>query len=121
MADQPQRSAMNTASIGHRFTVTVDGCTEEQAKQVMRERIYHDESYGFDYTIDFKPAAPRHELLTWCDEVAAAISEDGSNDDEHDLLVAAADEALSSLGYSFAYDEGTEDSGYVYRVVRDDS
>lgn len=37
----------------HSFTVTVTGCTAEQALQVMGERIHHDEYYGFDYRIDF--------------------------------------------------------------------
>jgi hypothetical protein len=39
---------------GKTFTVTVTGCTPEQAVQVMAERISPDEDYGFDYSIDFK-------------------------------------------------------------------
>lgn len=35
----------------HTFTVTVSGCTEEQAEKVIAERLNHDEDYGFDYTI----------------------------------------------------------------------
>lgn len=37
----------------HTFTVTVSGCSAEEARQVMAERIYHDEDYGFDYQIGF--------------------------------------------------------------------
>ncbi|HET6914929.1 MAG TPA: hypothetical protein VFH56_05445 [Acidimicrobiales bacterium] len=36
------------------FTVTVDTDSEEHAREVMRERVYFDEDYGFDYRIDFK-------------------------------------------------------------------
>jgi hypothetical protein len=39
----------------HQFTVTVSGCTYEQAEQVMNERTQHDEDYGFDYTIGYRP------------------------------------------------------------------
>jgi hypothetical protein len=37
----------------NRFTVSVNGCTSEQAEQVLRERLGHDEDYGFDYQINF--------------------------------------------------------------------
>ena len=37
----------------HRFVVTVEAETREQARQVMSERIGHDEWYGFDYQIDW--------------------------------------------------------------------
>ena len=40
----------------HVFLVTVTADTEEQAAQVMSERLYHDEDYGFDYSVDFEPA-----------------------------------------------------------------
>lgn len=44
----------------HQFTVTVECETEEQAKQVIAERIGHDEDYGFaykiDHTSDFRPS-----------------------------------------------------------------
>jgi hypothetical protein len=46
--------ALRPAS-GIRFTVTVRGCTPEQALKVMRERINHDEDLGFDYKIEFAP------------------------------------------------------------------
>lgn len=35
------------------FAVTVTADTAEQAAQVMRERIYYAEDYGFDYTVDY--------------------------------------------------------------------
>lgn len=37
----------------HIFIVTVEGCTREEAKTVMAERISCDEDYGFDYVIDW--------------------------------------------------------------------
>ncbi len=40
---------MNT----YRYMVTVEAETDKQADQVMAERCYHDEDYGFDYSIDF--------------------------------------------------------------------
>ena len=36
-----------------RFVVTVQAETEDQAKQVMDERVYYDEDYGFDYQINW--------------------------------------------------------------------
>lgn len=38
----------------HTFTVYVNGCTAEQAVQVMNERVMYDEDYGFEYTISWK-------------------------------------------------------------------
>lgn len=38
-------------SDSYTFTVTISGCSPEQASQVMAERIGYDEDYGFDYTI----------------------------------------------------------------------
>jgi hypothetical protein len=38
----------------HTFLVTVTADTEEQAAQVMAERINVDEDYGFEYTIGFE-------------------------------------------------------------------
>lgn len=38
------------------YLVTVDGCTQEQADQVIAERISHDENYGFHYTISYEGA-----------------------------------------------------------------
>ena len=37
----------------HRFIVIVTGCTKEQAKQVLAERLDHDEDYGFDYSVQW--------------------------------------------------------------------
>lgn len=62
------------------FTVTVRGCTGEQAQRVMAERILHDEDYGFDYEIDYKsegtdcecgsrletPAEYEDGMCEWC-------------------------------------------------------
>lgn len=36
----------------HTFVVTIEGCTKEQAKTVIAERIGYDEDYGFAYSID---------------------------------------------------------------------
>ena len=38
------------------FIVTVDGCSQAQAEQVIAERISHDEDYGFSYTIGYEGA-----------------------------------------------------------------
>jgi hypothetical protein len=43
------------------FTVTVSTEHYDEAEQVMRERVYHDEDYGFPYQIDFKPV-PEEEV-----------------------------------------------------------
>jgi hypothetical protein len=37
----------------HKFVVTVESETYEQALRVMMERIGHNEDYGFEYTIDW--------------------------------------------------------------------
>lgn len=39
----------------YRYIVVVECETEAQATRVMAERIYHDEDYGFDYTIYSMP------------------------------------------------------------------
>ncbi len=36
------------------FIVTVDGCSQEQARIVMQERIMHDEDLGFNYEISYE-------------------------------------------------------------------
>lgn len=38
-----------------RYVVTVDAETQEQADQVMLERVGYDEDYGFDYSIKWDP------------------------------------------------------------------
>lgn len=43
----------------HTFLVTIDGCTEEEAEQVISERTLYDEDYGFDYTI----STEKHQAL----------------------------------------------------------
>ena len=40
--------------LDHEFIVTVEGCTKEEAEQVIAERLNHDEDYGFDYTIEWR-------------------------------------------------------------------
>ena len=37
----------------YHFTVSVECDTQEQANQVMAERLQHEEDYGFDYTIHY--------------------------------------------------------------------
>lgn len=39
----------------YRYVVKVWTDTQDQADQVMTERIGPDEDYGFDYTIEFEP------------------------------------------------------------------
>ena len=34
------------------YTVAVVAATQEQADEVISQRVYHDEDYGFPYTID---------------------------------------------------------------------
>lgn len=38
----------------HSFTVTITGCSKEEAEQVIAERIGHDEDYGFPYRIELE-------------------------------------------------------------------
>ena len=64
----------------HRFTVTVSGCSQEQAGQVMAERLDHEEDLGFAYTIGFAPldrtpaAAFVDMLVGWsADEVEVTV------------------------------------------------
>jgi hypothetical protein len=49
----------------YRFVVIVKCETWEQAQQVIQERIYFDEDYGFDYEVDIvtpvDPCAGRRE------------------------------------------------------------
>ena len=37
----------------YNYLVTVQTDTQEHADQVMAERIYHDEDYGFEYRMAF--------------------------------------------------------------------
>ena len=45
----------------HPFTITVEGCTSQQAEQVMGERLSYDEEYRddegnyFDYYLGWEP------------------------------------------------------------------
>ena len=36
------------------YTVTVHAENKEQADQVIRERMYHDEDYGCDYEVEIE-------------------------------------------------------------------
>ena len=45
----------------YKFEVEVDAQTFNQAEQVMQERIYYDEWYGFDYVVDFTSLNPNEE------------------------------------------------------------
>lgn len=55
----------------HTFIVTVAGCTAEQARTVMDERIRHDEEYGFTYGVDYEPT-PKVTAPSWSVPVDAA-------------------------------------------------
>lgn len=50
----------------HTFLVHVTGCDEEQAKQVMAERMNHDEDLEFPHVIQYQPVAgmPLHMVTT---------------------------------------------------------
>lgn len=50
-AAQSERSP--SAPIAHTFHVHITGCTRGQAERVLRERLGHDEDYGFDYQLNF--------------------------------------------------------------------
>ena len=57
------------------YRVEVQAETQEQADQVMVERIEHDEKLGFDYRIDWeRPVTPEEvhpDNICWeCPEVA---------------------------------------------------
>lgn len=43
-------------ALTHTFTVTVTGCSAEQAETVMNERLSYDEDYGFPYLVGFETA-----------------------------------------------------------------
>lgn len=45
--------ALNESPDSNTFPVTVFGCTREQAAEVLRERLGHDEDYGFDYALSW--------------------------------------------------------------------
>jgi hypothetical protein len=38
----------------HTYIVTVSGCNQAEADQVMAERLEHDEDYGFPYKIEWE-------------------------------------------------------------------
>lgn len=51
--------------VTYRFVVEIECASQEQAEEVLRERLGYDEDYGFPYTIsDATPAKEEsHELL----------------------------------------------------------
>lgn len=57
----------------HRFTVTVDGCTHDEAHRVMTERLGHDEDYGFEYGLDWgeESITPWHRVHPGAIEASA--------------------------------------------------
>lgn len=50
-----QRTRKAPMTTEYRYVVKVWTDTQDQADQVMTERIGPDEDYGFDYTIEFEP------------------------------------------------------------------
>lgn len=84
----------------HRFIVTVGGCTSDQAHEVMRERLGFDESYGFDYTLD------------WDEQAVATAS---------DILAQAKGTAMGVEGVKSASfsQRNTGISGVVYHAPTD--
>jgi hypothetical protein len=77
----------------HRYVVTISECSDEQAEQVIRERIGYDEDYGFGYGIDVS------ESLSAATEQALAALAGDSNDAEHDALY----ELVTALGCEVPY------------------
>lgn len=83
----------------HTFTVTVRGCTREQAQRVMDERILHDEDYGFYYGIDYEsewtycecgnrletPAEYEDGTCEWCYEDKLDQQEEEADDSLIDM------------------------------------
>lgn len=98
----------------HTFTVTISGCTPEQAAQVIAERINHDEDYGFDYTISYEekaPATPGYAITLDAASVKAEVQDrfDHSGDPDLtqgdvDTVLAASDERISQLINNFVDD-----------------
>lgn len=95
----------------HQFIVTVDGCTHDQAHEVMRERLGFDEDYGFAYGLDWEEySAPGF----WSQDANQATAE------------ALRIESISSAGFQrrengtitgVAYDSSTD---IEFDVVRHD-
>lgn len=98
----------------HTFTVTISGCTPEQAAQVIAERIGHDEDYGFPYTIRYEekaPVTPGYAITLDAESVKAEMQDrfDNSGDpdltqDDVDTVLAASDERISQLINNFVDD-----------------
>ena len=107
----------------HTFTVTISGCTPEQARQVIAERISHEEDYGFTYSIGYEEgqasAVPNYAITLDAESVKAEMQDRFDNDADPDLteddlntVLAADDERIEQLIQNFvddsfwqAYDE----------------
>lgn len=102
------------ATIDHTFVVTVSGCTPEQARQVIAERINHDEDYGFEYSIGYEekaPVTPGYAITLDAESVKAEMQDrfDNSGDpelteDDLNTVLAASDERVSQLINNFVDD-----------------
>lgn len=49
---EPKTSTEDSVQ-SHQFIVTVSECTEDEAKQIITERLEFDEDYGFPYSIEW--------------------------------------------------------------------
>lgn len=98
----------------HTFTVTISGCTPEQAARVIAERISHDEDYGFEYSIGYEekaPVTPNYAITLDAASVKAEVQDrfDHSGDPDLtqgdvDTVLAASDERISQLINNFVDD-----------------
>ena len=99
----------------HTFTVTISGCTPEQARQVIAERISHEEDYGFTYSIGYEEgqasAVPNYAITLDAESVKAEMQDrfDNSGDpelteDDLNAVLAASDERVSQLINNFVDD-----------------
>lgn len=103
------------ADTSHTFTVTISGCTPEQAEQVIAERISHDEDYGFPYTIRYEEAqtstTSNYAITLDAESVKAEMQDRFDNSGDPDLtqsdvdtVLAASDERISQLINNFTDD-----------------
>ena len=99
----------------HPFTVTISGCTPEQAAQVIAERISHEEDYGFTYSIGYEEgqtsAVPNYAITLDAASVKAEVQDRFDNSPDPDLtqgdvdtVLAASDERISQLINNFVDD-----------------
>lgn len=99
----------------HTFTVTISGCTPEQAAQVIAERIGHDEDYGFPYTIRYEEAqtstASNYAITLDAESIKAEMQDRFDNSGDPELtedhlktVLEASDERISQLINNFVDD-----------------